>query len=604
DAPASFQAHPTVSVKALDPAPGSLWDLQPNDRKPLYQASSLLPHVSKLERMTKSTDSKLATPRVDVMSTTSTFSGPSSSSAEATVASTRLYRPVLDAAVIAGTAPAAELLRLNGFPGGCVQRAADVGMTVDDLVHSRLHMAEALRHSTVRGGQDPASRADWRRHGSAMDGARPGTVERTCRALFCAPVGLLPGQRTHGLLPVLAAAAAAAAATLVVTTAGVVAAPATYACATSSSSSAATAAYAASTTAGTASASATPSPPPNVDPYYVNPFPMSLCNGLPLEDASVSDIQAWLTEGALTSVQLVQCYLQRIDQIDSYVGAIMELNPDALDIAAQMDEERAQGSVRGPLHGIPFLVKDNFATDDKVATTAGTVMLLGSKVPRDAHVVALLRKAGAVLLGHSNMSEWADMRSTSYSEGYSARRGQTRNAYNLTQEPGGSSSGSGVAVTSNMVTFALGTETDGSIVSPAERESLIGLKTTRGLTSRAGVIPESSNQDTVGILARSFADAAAVLSVIHGVDDRDNVTYSQLGSVPADGNYSAYVADGTSPLKGARFGLPWARVWEAASTKNQLPQLLEALRLIEAAGATIYNNTDYPSYQTSVSPNG
>ncbi|KAI9333761.1 amidase [Zopfochytrium polystomum] len=353
-----------------------------------------------------------------------------------------------------------------------------------------------------------------------------------------------------------------------------------------------------------------PSPRPNVDPDRVNPFPMASCRGLKLEEATIGEMQGWLTGGVVTSVELVRCYLERVAQVDPFVGAIMELNPDALDIAAQMDAERASGSVRGPLHGIPFLVKDNFATDDKVATTAGTVMLLGAKVPRDAHVVALLRAAGAVLLGHSNMSEWADMRSTSYSEGYSARRGQTRNAYNLTQEPGGSSSGSGVAVSANMAAFALGTETDGSIVSPAEREGLVGLKTTLGLTSRAGVIPESSNQDTVGILARTVADAAAVLSVIHGVDPRDAATQAQVGRVPEDGDYTQFVAAAATstiadkPLAGARFGLPWARVWEAASTRNQLPQLLEAIRRIEDAGATVYNNTDYPSYLTSVSPFG
>ncbi|KAJ3207699.1 hypothetical protein HDU82_003377 [Entophlyctis luteolus] len=365
---------------------------------------------------------------------------------------------------------------------------------------------------------------------------------------------------------------------------------------------------------------------------------MSKCNGLVIEDATIAQVNDWFENGNLTSVQLVQCYLDRIAQIDDYVGAIMELNPDSLDIAAQMDAERSQGIVRGPLHGIPFIVKDNIATDDKVPTTAGTVseltttcsnpsevdyfplsaVLLGSKVPRDAYVVAKLRAAGAVILGHGNMSEWADMRSTSYSEGYSARRGQTRNAFNLTQEPGGSSTGPGVAVTTNMVMFALGTETDGSIVSPAERESLIGLKrekfgkvtlvllklqmiATVGLTSRAGVIPESSNQDTVGILARSLADAAIVLSIIHGVDGRDNATYAQIGKAHDD--YTQFVTN-SSALKGAKFGLPWARVWEAASTANQLDQLLEVLSLLEAAGATIYNNTDYPSYLTSVSPNG
>lgn len=164
----------------------------------------------------------------------------------------------------------------------------------------------------------------------------------------------------------------------------------------------------------------------------------------------------------------------------------MEINPDFIDIAKALDLERSQGHVRGPLHGIPVLVKDNIATKDKMETTAGSWTLLGSVVPRDAFVVHRLRHAGAVLMGHSAMSEWAAMRSSNYSDGYSARGGQCRSPYNLTTNPGGSSSGSGVAVAANIVTFALGTETDGSVISPAQRNALVGIKPTVGLTSRAG----------------------------------------------------------------------------------------------------------------------
>lgn len=164
----------------------------------------------------------------------------------------------------------------------------------------------------------------------------------------------------------------------------------------------------------------------------------------------------------------------------------MELNPDILEIAASLDEERKNGHLRGPLHGIPFLVKDNIATKDKMETTAGSWMLLGSVVPRDAHVVRRLRESGAVLMGHATLSEWADMRTNIYSEGYSARGGQCRSPYNLTTTPGGSSSGSGAAVAANIGMFALGTETDGSVISPAERNALVGIKPTVGLTSRAG----------------------------------------------------------------------------------------------------------------------
>jgi amidase len=166
--------------------------------------------------------------------------------------------------------------------------------------------------------------------------------------------------------------------------------------------------------------------------------------------------------------------------------SIMEINPDMFEIAEALDIERSQGHIRGPLHGIPFLVKDNIGTKDKMETTAGSWMLLGSVIPRDAHVVHLLRESGAVLMGHATLSEWADMRSNIYSEGYSARGDQARSPYNLSTTPGGSSSGSAGAVAANVVTFALGTETDGSVINPAERNALVGIKPTVGLTSRAG----------------------------------------------------------------------------------------------------------------------
>lgn len=166
----------------------------------------------------------------------------------------------------------------------------------------------------------------------------------------------------------------------------------------------------------------------------------------------------------------------------------MEINPDFLEIATTLDEERSQGHVRGPLHGIPFLVKDNIATKDKMETTAGSWMLLGSVVPRDSHVVERLREAGALLLGHATLSEWADMRTNIYSEGYSPRGDQCRSPYNLTTTPGGSSSGSAAAVAANQVMFALGTETDGSVINPAERNGVVGIKPTVGLTSRAGFV--------------------------------------------------------------------------------------------------------------------
>jgi amidase len=200
-------------------------------------------------------------------------------------------------------------------------------------------------------------------------------------------------------------------------------------------------------------------------PYYFPPnhhvessalFPMPACKGITLEEATIDQLQGFLGDGTLTSVDLLRCYMRRTRQVDEYIRSILELNPDAEDIAAALDAERAAGLVRGPLHGIPFIVKDNIATKDQMETTAGSWALLGSVVPRDAHVIAKLRQAGALLMGKATLSEWADMRSSNYSEGYSARGGQARSPYNLTQNPGGSSSGSATAVAANVVAFSLG----------------------------------------------------------------------------------------------------------------------------------------------------
>ncbi|KAJ6468310.1 amidase signature domain-containing protein [Mycena sanguinolenta] len=334
---------------------------------------------------------------------------------------------------------------------------------------------------------------------------------------------------------------------------------------------------------------------------YVQPFPMAACQGLVLEDAGVAQIQSWYDSGALTVRQLVCCYMARIAQIDPYVNAVMELNPDALDIADELDQELKAGKKRSPMHGIVVLVKDNFATADKMQTTAGSLALIGSVVPRDAHVVHLLRKAGAVILGHAGMSEWADMRSSSYSEGYSPRGGQVRNSYNLTQEPGGSSSGSGHSVTTNMVTVAFGTETDGSVISPAERSNIVGIKPTVGLTSRSGIIPESGHQDTVGAFGRTVEDAAYALDAIWGFDWRDDATLEQLGKTPD--NYVQFVSTKTA-LKGMKVGIPWERLWQGSTTINQLPALLEAVEVLQQHGVEVYNNTNYKYVDEIVSPSG
>jgi amidase len=292
----------------------------------------------------------------------------------------------------------------------------------------------------------------------------------------------------------------------------------------------------------------------------------------------------------------------------------MEINPDFLEIAQALDDERTQGKTRGPLHGVPFLVKDNIGTKDKMETTAGSWMLLGSVIPRDAYVVHRLRESGALLMGHATLSEWADMRTNYYSEGYSARGDQARSPYNLTTNPGGSSSGSAGAVAGNLVTFALGTETDGSVINPAERNALVGIKPTVGLTSRAGqvplpflnlltnissVIPESHNQDTVGCLAKTVRDATYCLDSIYGPDPRDNYTLIQVA--PSNG-YAQFLCTKDS-LKGAKFGLPWLSFWQYAS-ENQQSKLLSLLSLISSAGAEIINGTELPYWQTIVSPDG
>ncbi|RAH72487.1 amidase family protein [Aspergillus aculeatinus CBS 121060] len=330
-------------------------------------------------------------------------------------------------------------------------------------------------------------------------------------------------------------------------------------------------------------------------------FPMRLCHGFKLEEASIDEIQAELEAKNFTGVQLLQCYLERIYQVQPYVNAVMQLNPDAVSIAEALDAERQAGTVRGPLHGIPFLVKDNIASKDKMETTAGSWALVGSVVPRDSHVVHRLREAGAVLLGKATLSEWADMRSNDYSEGYSGRGGQCRNAYNFTVNPGGSSSGSGVSISTNQVPFALGTETDGSVINPAERNNIVGIKPTVGLTSRAGVIPESLHQDTVGTFGKTVRDATYALDAIYGVDPRDNQTAAQKGKTPT-GGYAQFLTD-KSALKGAVFGLPWMSFWQY-NDAAQNAQLMELLALIQSAGATIINGTELPHYKEIVDPEG
>ncbi|KAL8708171.1 MAG: hypothetical protein Q9220_006932 [cf. Caloplaca sp. 1 TL-2023] len=328
---------------------------------------------------------------------------------------------------------------------------------------------------------------------------------------------------------------------------------------------------------------------------------LDLCHGVVIEEATIDQLQQYLSDGNLTSVQLTTCYMQRVFQVERYINPILQLNPDGLKIAHDTDIERKAGRVRGPLHGIPFIVKDNIASKDRLQTAAGSLALVGSIVPRDAHVVAQLRKAGAVLMGKATLSEWADARSSGYSEGYSATGGQSRSSYNLTVNPGGSSSGSAIAVANNVVPIALGTETDGSVINPAERNGVVGIKPTVGLTSRAGVVPESIHQDTVGTFGLTVRNAVYALDAIYGVDPRDNYTTAQIGKTPHNG-YAASLS-GKGALQGAKFGLPWQSFW-ALADPEQISVLLELIELIKGAGAIVINNTEIPTYQTIVSPNG
>ncbi|KAK1522871.1 glutamyl-tRNA(Gln) amidotransferase subunit A [Colletotrichum paranaense] len=332
-------------------------------------------------------------------------------------------------------------------------------------------------------------------------------------------------------------------------------------------------------------------------------FPMPVCAGtFKLEEATIDQMQKAMEDGILTSQQLVMCYMQRTFQTQEYISSVMQLNPDVMTIAAKRDEQRKAGQVLGPLHGIPFTVKDNIATQDSMETTAGSYALLGSIVPRDAFVVARLRAAGAVLFGKSTMSEWADMRSTGYSEGYSPRGGQPRSPYNLVFNPMGSSSGSAVGVAANAIAFSLGTETDGSVISPAHKNGVVGIKPTVGLTSRDGVIPECEHQDTVGTFGRTVRDAVYALDAIYGVDPRDSYTEAQSGKTPPPGGYAQYLTNKTS-LHNATFGIPWNSFWAIANeeTKAQLGSLIT---LIQKNGGTIVNFTEITDHENVVNKAG
>lgn len=308
-----------------------------------------------------------------------------------------------------------------------------------------------------------------------------------------------------------------------------------------------------------------------------------------LEEVTISALQGGMTSGKYTAKGLTTAYLQRIDELDKKgpaLRAVLETNPDALAQATALDAERKAKGPRGPLHGIPVLVKDNVATKDRMQSTAGSLALMGVAPPRDAFIVERLRAAGAVVLGKTNLSEWANFRSTHSSSGWSGRGGQCRNPYALDRTPSGSSSGSGVAVSANLCAVAIGTETDGSIVSPSTCCGIVGIKPTLGLVSRSGIIPIAHSQDTAGPMARTVADAATLLGALTGVDARDDATAASAGQSRTD--YSSFL-DATG-LKGARLGVCRSHYMGYSPATDALMET--AMDVLKRAGAVIVDPAD------------
>jgi amidase len=321
-----------------------------------------------------------------------------------------------------------------------------------------------------------------------------------------------------------------------------------------------------------------------------------------LEEATIADLQSAMASGKFTSRDLVARYLARIEALNlsgPNLRAVIETNPQALDIAASLDAARRKRGSHGPLHGIPVLLKDNIDTADRMQTTAGSLALLTTRPAQDATVARRLREAGAVILGKANLSEWANIRSSRSISGWSGRGGQCRNPFVITHNPCGSSSGSAVAVSANLCVAALGTETDGSIVCPSHINGVVGIKPTVGLTSRAGVVPISHTQDTVGPHARTVRDAAILLGALIGEDPRDGATSGGLASgagSTADARSARidYMAaldpDG---LRGARIGIPRKLFFGYSASADAVIE--EAIRKLSAMGAVIVDSADIPT---------
>ena len=315
-----------------------------------------------------------------------------------------------------------------------------------------------------------------------------------------------------------------------------------------------------------------------------------------LDEMTIMDLQAAMSSGKYTTHSITKKYLDRIDDIDKHgpaINSVIEVNPDALAIAGQLDRERKAGQLRGPLHGIPVLIKDNIDTHDRMMTTAGSLALQGSIAPQDSSVAKKLRDAGAVIIGKTNLSEWANFRSSHSSSGWSGRGGQTRNPYVLDRNPCGSSSGTGAAIAANLAAIGIGTETDGSVVCPSNANSLVGIKPTLGLISRAGIIPIAHSQDTAGPMCRTVRDAAILLRVLAGPDPRDETTKVPRGMEHAGFWRLGFDSDlDPDALKGARIGVQR----KSFGFNDAVDKLMNGcIDTIKRLGATVIDPADIPT---------
>ena len=309
-----------------------------------------------------------------------------------------------------------------------------------------------------------------------------------------------------------------------------------------------------------------------------------------LDEMTIRELQSAMVSGKYTAHSITRKYLDRIEEIDKRgpaINSVIELNPDALSIATELDRERKAGRLRGPLHGIPVLIKDNIDTHDRMMTTAGSLALAGSIPPQDSTVAKKLRDAGAVILGKTNLSEWANFRSSHSSSGWSGRGGQTKNPYVLDRNPCGSSSGTGAAISANLAAIGVGTETDGSVVCPSNANSLVGIKPTLGLISRAGIIPIAHSQDTAGPMCRTVTDAVHVLVALAGVDPRDHATRASVGKRAAQ-----FALPDEPSFRGARIGVHR----KSFGFNDAVDKLMnDCIDIIKRHGATVIDPADIPT---------